>query len=136
MLASILEAFYSGRQSQLSSSQWGWDGALGEPKAVFSMGIWCFSGFTGLFPLLWASIYWPGVTRAGAMASIGVTGVVWFSLFQASGFGADGGYAFLGLMPVVTIFVVSAVTMVAVSAVTAKPNRDTLRKFFSEERCG
>ena len=109
--------------------------SLGEPRAVFAIGIWCFSGFTGLFPLLGAAIYWRGVTKAGAMASIAVTGVVWFGLFHASGYGADGDYLFMGLMPVVTIFLVSAITLVGVSLFTKPPDRATLRKFFPEAKC-
>ena len=109
--------------------------SLGEPRAVFAMGIWCFSGFTGLFPLLCAAIYWRGVTKAGAMASIAVAAVVWLALFQSSGYGADGGYLFMGLMPVAAIFGCSTVTLVAVSLLTRPPSADTLRKFFREAKC-
>ncbi len=109
--------------------------SLGEPRAVFAMGIWCFSGFTGLFPLLCGALYWRGVTKAGGMASIAVAGVVWFALFHASGYGAEGGYLFMGLMPVLTIFLSSAVTLVGVSLFTKPPSRATLRKFFPEAKC-
>ena len=37
---------------------------------VFDLGIWCFSGFTSLVPLLAASLYWKRLTRAGAYAGV------------------------------------------------------------------
>ena len=44
--------------------------SLFEPRAVFTLGVWCFSGFSSLFPLVFASLYWRRMTKAGAYASI------------------------------------------------------------------
>ena len=45
-----------------------------EPRHVFTLGVWCFSGFTGLFPLVVAALYWRRTTKAGAMASVAAAG--------------------------------------------------------------
>ncbi len=108
--------------------------SLANPRSVFTLGVWCFSGFAGLFPLVCASIYWRRVTRAGAAASILVTGVVWLLLFRESGYGANGGFLFLGMMPVAAMVVCSLVALVGVSLVTAAPSEATLRKYFPQRR--
>ncbi len=112
------------------------------PRAVFDLGLWSFSGFTGLFPLVFAAIYWRRLTAAGAIASVLVTAVSWFVLFWRSEFGANKRYAFpespLSLefvtippmLPVVTIFVLSAVTLIGVSLVTRPPSAKTIDRFF------
>ena len=82
-------------------------------------------------PLVVAALYWPRVTKAGAFASILTTAAVWLALFQASGYGADRHYLFLGMMPVVTIFACSTTALVVVSLLTAPPSRATLSRFFT-----
>ena len=104
--------------------------SLAEPRQVFPLGVWCFSGFTGLFPLVFASIYWRRTTKAAAIASVLVTAAAWAWLFHQSGYGADPNYTFLGMMPVATVFGCSAGTLVAVSLLTPAPSEKTLRKFF------
>ena len=108
--------------------------SLAEPRSVFVLGVWCFSGFSGLFPLVFAAVYWKRVTKAGAIASILATAATWLVLFQQSGWGANGDYLFLQMMPVATIVVVSAVVLVAVSLVTRPPDAETLERFFPETR--
>ncbi|MHC4400059.1 MAG: sodium:solute symporter family protein, partial [Planctomycetota bacterium] len=105
--------------------------SLGEPKSVFTMGVWCFSGFASLFPLVFASLYWKRVTRAGAMASVLVAAAVWLLLFRESGWGDDRAYLFLGMMPVATIFVCATAALVLVSWVTTPPSEAVLARFFS-----
>ena len=104
--------------------------SLAQPRHVFTLGIWCFSGFAALFPLVFASIYWRRVTNAGAIASIVVMAIVWFLLFREGGYGADRKYLFLGMMPVATIFASSLITLIAVSLFTKPPSDQTLNKFF------
>jgi hypothetical protein len=66
-------------------------------------------------------------------------------MFWHSGFGATreyafpeepiplvGGLAIPPMLPVVTITVATAVVMIAVSAVTRPPSRETLSRFFGE----
>ena len=40
------------------------------PPNIFDLAVWCFSGFTSLVPLVFASLYWKRVTKAGAFASV------------------------------------------------------------------
>ncbi|TWT31014.1 Sodium/proline symporter [Posidoniimonas corsicana] len=115
--------------------------SLSNNKSVFNLGVWSFSGFSSLFPLVFAALYWRGLTKAGAYACILTAIGMWSWLFYDSRFGADRDYTFdltLGeavykLQPVAPIFVASAVALVAVSLVTPKPDPATLRKFFPEK---
>lgn len=112
--------------------------SLFEPRGVFALGVWCFSGFSSLFPLCFAALYWRGLTKWGAYASVLTTIGAWFYLFRASGYAADEAYAIpvrLGaatyeVMPVAPMFLASTVALVAVSLVTPKPTAATIAKFF------
>lgn len=114
--------------------------SLFEPRSVFTMGIWCFSGYTGLFPLVVAALYWRRLTVAGAYAGIFAMAGTWIWLFHQSQYGADRGYAFhldlfghdIGMMPVLPITLASTVGLVLVSLITRPPDESTLRKFFPE----
>ena len=104
--------------------------SLAEPRGIFTLGVWCFTGFTSLFPLVFLSIYWRRATKAGAIASVAVAAVVWLLLFRDGGYGSNADYKFLGLMPVAINFFASLFTMVLVSLLTQAPSEETLRKFF------
>lgn len=105
--------------------------SLFNPRDVFSMGIWCFSGYTGLFPLIIAALYWRRVTRVGAYACILTTAVVWSILFTASDFGKERDFEFLGMLPVATIFLGSTFSLVVGSLLSRPVSRETLALFFS-----
>jgi len=100
-------------------------------RSVFTLGIWCFSGFAGLFPLVFAAIYWRRVTKAGAYACVLATAASWIWLFAQSDYGAHREFLFLGMMPVATIIATSTVALIGVSAATRPPSPETLDKFFS-----
>ncbi len=112
--------------------------SLLEPRDVFTLGVWCFSGFSSLFPLALAAVYWRGLTKWGAYASVLTAVVLWFSLFHASGYAKEDTYAFklqvaglhLELMPVVPMVFGSALALVLVSLVTSKPSDERLARFF------
>ncbi|WP_182871168.1 sodium:solute symporter family protein [Rhodopirellula sp. JC639] len=105
---------------------------------VFQLGIWCFSGFSSLFPLAFLAIYWRGLTKWGAYAGVATAASVWFWLFAASQFGAIENWSVdltlgettIHTMPVATIFILSTLATVIVSLVTPKPDAERLRKFF------
>jgi solute:Na+ symporter, SSS family len=105
-----------------------------EPRQIFALGIWCFSGYAALFPLVFAAIYWKRATRAGAFASVFVTAVVWFALFAASDFGADRKFLIGGMLPVTAMLATCAITLVIVSLLTKPPSPDTLARFFPSKR--
>jgi SSS family solute:Na+ symporter len=110
---------------------------LGNPR-VFALGVWCFSGFSSLFPLVFASVYWRRLTKAGAYASILTAAVTWVVLFYQSGFAKNADYTVdftLGgqsyeTMPVATMVLASTVALVVVSLVTPVPSEATINKFF------
>jgi SSS family solute:Na+ symporter len=104
--------------------------SLVAPGGVFALGIWCFSGFSGLFPLIIAALYWRGLTKAGAYAAVLVMAALWFYMFQDSGFGANPKYSFLGLHQVVVLVGATSIAMLAVSLLTPGPSTATLDRFF------
>jgi len=106
---------------------------LAEPREIFALGIWCFSGYASLFPLVFAALYWRRVTKAGAFASVLVTGAVWFGLFAASDYGADRKFLLGGMMPVTAMFAACAITLVVVSLLTRPPAGETLGRFFPDK---
>ncbi len=107
---------------------------------VFQLGIWCFSGFSSLFPLALLAVYWRGLTKWGAYAGVLTAAGVWYSLFSASQFGAIDNWSVdltlgsktIHTMPVATIFIASTVATIVVSLVTPKPSDETLAKFFPD----
>jgi SSS family solute:Na+ symporter len=107
--------------------------SLAEPVRVFTLGVWCFSGFASLFPLVCAAIYWKRVTAAGAFASVAVTAVTWLALFRAADFGGNPNYLVYGMLPVTPIFLCSVLALIGVSLITAAPSERTLRRYFPEK---
>jgi SSS family solute:Na+ symporter len=110
--------------------------ALMNTAQVFALGVWCFSGFAGLFPLVVGAVYWKRTTAAGAISCILVTAATWCVLFYRDIIavkppGADEELLIAGMMPVTLIIAASALTLVVVSLLTAKPSDATLKKFFA-----
>ena len=58
--------------------------------------------------------------------------VCWIYFFSQAGYPPDLKYKFLGMLPVATIFLVSAVTLVVVSLLTRPPSDQTLARFFPD----
>ena len=110
--------------------------SLSPPKSIFTLGIWCFSGFASLFPLVFAAVYWRNLTKWGAYAGVLATIATWLFLFREAEYGKNRTYtidiAGYEVMPVVAIFIASLVAMIAVSLVTRPPHKKTLQKFFAD----
>lgn len=114
--------------------------SLFRPTSVFSLGVWCFSGFAALFPIALASVYWKRVTKAGVFASVIATAGTWVLFIhdalgrkageQWFGVTEHGEYLIAGVMPVTFICLASVVALVGVSLVTRPPSRETVEKFF------
>ena len=100
------------------------------PGRIFDLGIWCFSGFAGLVPLVVAALYWRRLTLAGAVSSILVTAGSWAYFFVQSDFAANARYLFSGMLPVATICLLSTISLVAVSLLTRPPREEVLARFF------
>lgn len=102
-------------------------------RGVFTLGVWCFSGFSSLFPLVLASLYWKRLTKAGGYAAVAGAALAWLYLFAQSGYGKNGEYLFLGMMPVATMVAVSTIAMVIVSLATPAMPEAHLKKFFPKK---
>lgn len=104
-----------------------------QKKAIFQLGVWCFSGFAALFPLVFAALYWRRLTKAGAYASVLAAGGAWFWLFRASHYGADAETPIWGMLPVIPIFAAATVALILVSLVTRPPAQAVVSRFFPEQ---
>lgn len=109
-----------------------WGLSLISTRGIFDLGVWCFSGFAGLFPLVVATLYWPRATRAGAFACVAAAAVTWIVLFALDlRHGVpDEEFLVFGMMPVALIVAASSAAMVVVSLLTRPPSEATLRRFF------
>jgi SSS family solute:Na+ symporter len=108
--------------------------ALKETKAVFPLGIWCFSGFSALFPLVFGALYWKRMTKLGAYASIlaGIGLGIYFyvSAGLAQGFEARIEPHVWGMVPAVPMVLAATVALVLVSLITRPPSSETVARFF------
>ena len=96
---------------------------------VFDLAIWCFSGFSALFPVVFAALYWKRATKAGAVASISAAIVTWVYFFHLSGYGGEMVIG-PGIIPAAVCFAASTAALIIVSLMTKPPSDETLNKFF------
>jgi SSS family solute:Na+ symporter len=98
-----------------------WGLSLAVDRSLFRIGVWAFTGFTGLLPLLLAALFWRRSTATGGVASILTTMALW-GWFLARGW-SDPHYTVggTGLMPVVPVLAGSALAMVVGSLVSRAP---------------
>ena len=108
--------------------------STGFKASVFGMAIWCFSGFAGMFPIIFAALYWKRLTAAGVVFGLLAAVASWLFLFQKADWGANRTFAVVigqtPIMPVVVVFVCTAVAMVLATFATRPPSQATLDKFF------
>lgn len=104
--------------------------SLLEVRRVFTLGVWTFSGFASLFPLIFAALYWKRLTKYGAYACVLAATGSWLFLFKDSNYGEIPDYTMFGMQPVVTMIAASTLVMVVVSLITPPPSQATLAKFF------
>lgn len=93
-------------------------------RSIFRLGIWSFTGFAGLFPVVVAAVFWKRSTKQGAVASILTVVALWIYFF-ARGWSVPG-YTVgnSGIMPVAVILLASAAAMVVVSLATRPPEEN------------
>ena len=101
-------------------------------RSIFRLGIWSFTGFAALFPLLVAALWWRRATAAGAWASLLTATGLWLYYFlhatQNPGYTVAG----TGVMPVAVILPAAALALVVVSLLTRPPSDDAMVLFFPE----
>ncbi len=99
-------------------------------RSIFRLGLWSFTGFAALFPLIVAALYWRRATRAGAWASLLTAVSLWLYYFlhaaQNPGYTIGG----TGLMPVAVIVPAAALALIVVSLATSPPPAAALAPFF------
>jgi len=96
-------------------------------RSIFDLGVWCFSGFAGLSPLMIGALYWRRTTAQGAIACVITASTIWIALFLQS---TGGENLVLGMMPVAFIVGGSTVALVVVSLLTPPPDEERLQRFF------
>ncbi|MEK6300785.1 MAG: sodium:solute symporter family protein [Acidobacteriota bacterium] len=129
--------------------------ALRAPQNIFDLAVqYAFSGYAALSPLLVAALFWKRSTKWGALAStiwaaLSVAAVALFqymvpapapgpSVVMWSIAGVEvlsrtpGGTAVFGLMPVVPMTIISAILLVVVSWLTARPANTTIGRYFAD----
>ena len=102
-------------------------------RAIFKLGIWSFTGFAGLFPIVLAALFWKRSTKHGVLASIGSVAALWIWFFVKGWSVPAYSVGGTGILPAAVILVVSAIVLVVVSLVTRPPERRVLEKFFPGE---
>jgi SSS family solute:Na+ symporter len=108
--------------------------SLTVPRAsVFRLGVWCFTGYASLSPLVFAALYWRRATKAGAYAcvltAVGVGLYLFSRAYQETGLSSDNEYVVWGMMPVTLNIAASTLALVVVSWLTQPPAADTVAKF-------
>jgi SSS family solute:Na+ symporter len=102
-------------------------------RSIFKLGVWCFTGFAALFPIVVAAIFWKRSTKWGAYAST-ISVIVLWTYFVILGWNErDYTIADSGVMPVAVILLVSTAAMIIGSLLTRPPERETLDKFFPRD---
>ena len=102
--------------------------------SVFGMAIWCFSGFAGMFPIIFAALYWKRLSAAGVVSGLLAAIGSWLYLFREAEWGSTPNFSVViggfPIMPVVVVFVCTSFAMVLTSFLTSPPSQATLDKFF------
>lgn len=115
--------------------------SLANITSVFALGVWCFSGFSALFPLVFACLYWRRLTTAGAYACVITVAVSWIGFFAHAYFTTQTNDQFRSYsvvvgghetLPVFWMVLASTVVMVVVSLLTKPMDEDHLARFFPQ----
>lgn len=102
-------------------------------RSIFKLGVWCFTGFAALFPVVVAAIFWKRSTKWGALASTLTVAVLWIYFVSHGWKSADYTLGGTGIMPVAAILLASTAAMIIGSLLTRPPGAETLEKFFPAE---
>ncbi len=99
--------------------------------SIFKLAIWSFTGFSGLFPIVVAALFWKRSTQHGVFAACASVIVLWLYFFlrnwQTPGYTVGG----TGIMPVAILLIVSSVALIGVSLLTKPPSAATVERFFT-----
>ena len=104
--------------------------SLVSTPSIFKLGIWSFTGFASLFPIVIAAVFWKRSNKFGAFSSALSVIVLWTYFFLRGWQVPDYTVANTGIMPVVFILAVSTIAIVGGSLITRSPDPDLINKFF------
>jgi SSS family solute:Na+ symporter len=101
--------------------------------SLFKLGVWCFTGFAALFPVLIAALFWPRSTKQGVAAAVLSVVALWSWLVVSQWRSPDYTLGGTGILPVALVLAVSIAALVVVSLLTRPPDGATLALFFDRE---
>lgn len=104
------------------------------PQSVFDLGVWCFTGFASLFPLVFAALYWKRSNKQGAIACVATVAVLWLAFLPRTL--AEGEFLLLGMMPVTLLILASTTALVVTTLLTPAPPAAVVEKFFPRSERG
>jgi len=110
--------------------------ALVFDRSIFKLGIWSFTGFAALLPVVVAALFWKRSTKYGVFAAVlGVT-ILWLFFFfkgwQNPGYTLGG----TGIMPVAALLAVSTAAMIVGSLLSPAPKPNLIERFFPDNELG
>jgi SSS family solute:Na+ symporter len=99
-------------------------------RSIFKLGVWSFTGFASLLPVVLAALFWKRSTAAGVFAAIITTIICWAYYFMRSV--QEPGYTVFdsGILPVGIILPACVLALIIVSLVTKPMPEQHLRKYF------
>jgi len=99
-------------------------------RSIFRLGVWSFTGYAGLFPVVLAALFWRRSTRVGVFASILTVVGLWVTFFVKSWTVPNYTVGGSGVIPAAVILAASMTVLVGVSWMTSPPDEDRLARFF------
>jgi SSS family solute:Na+ symporter len=103
--------------------------------SIFRLGVWCFSGFAALLPIMLAALFWRRSTAVGAMASALTVAGLWL-WFVVGGGQLPGLLGATGALPVAFMLAASSLAMVVGSLGSSPPSAAHLAGFFGDAEPG
>jgi SSS family solute:Na+ symporter len=127
-----------------------------DQRTIFGTGIWCFTAFSSLFPVLLAALFWKRSTWLGIAASTLSVAILVPLFYCLANYGQEEKYTIVGIaqvmedvstlfttganhavnatgvLPVAVILPIAAVTLALVSLVSRPPSDSTLNRFFPQ----
>ncbi|HET9482047.1 MAG TPA: sodium:solute symporter family protein [Candidatus Polarisedimenticolia bacterium] len=98
-------------------------------RSIFKLGVWSFTGFAALFPVVVAALFWRRSTRQGAISCVLTVAVLWIYFFWTAMDQPGYTVAGTGLMPVAVILAASTAALVMVSLMTRPPAAAVIDRF-------
>jgi len=103
-------------------------------RSIFKIGVWAFSGFAALLPIVVAALYWKRSTKEGAFACVFAVIITWIYFFYRAGDSDTYTVGGTGIMPVAVMLLISTAALIIVSLLTKAPDRSITNKFFPDDR--